>query len=100
MSIIEEPRVAEGAVEPRPRHRFTFGLWTVGNPGRDPFGGPTREPIDPVDSVEKVADRGAWGVSLHDDDLIPLGSSQAEKDRIVARFKGALEETGMGVGMA
>src|SRR5689334_10602443 len=100
MSIVEEPRVADAAVEPRSRHRFTFGLWTVGNPGRDPFGGPTREPIDPVDSAYKLAELGAWGVSLHDDDLIPLGSSQAEKDKIVARFKGALEETGLGVGMA
>src|SRR6476620_9082351 len=87
-------------VEPRARHRFTFGLWTVGNPGRDPFGSETRAPVDPVDSVHKLAELGAWGVSLHDDDLIPLGSSQAEKDKIVARFKQALEETGMGVGMA
>ena len=47
----------------RPAHRFTFGLWTVGNPGRDPFGGPTREPVDPVDSVHKLAELGAWGVS-------------------------------------
>ena len=80
--------------------RFTFGLWTVGNPGRDPFGGPTRAPVDPVDSVKQLAERGAWGVSLHDDDLVPPGSSAADRDRIVARFKAALEETGMGVGMA
>ena len=52
-------------------HRFTFGLWTVGNPGRDPFGGPTREPLDPVDSVRKLAELGAWGVTLHDEDLVP-----------------------------
>ncbi len=94
MSIVEEPRVAEGAVEPRSRHRFTFGLWTVGNPGRDPFGGPTREPIDPVDSVYKLAELGAWGVSLHDDDLIPWGVSAAERRQIVDRFKAALESTG------
>jgi len=80
--------------------RFTFGLWTVGNPGRDPFGGPTREPLDPVDSVRRLAELGAWGVSLHDDDLVPWGSSAGERDRIVARFKAALEETGLGVGMA
>ena len=85
---------------PRPEHRFTFGLWTVGNPGRDPFGGPTREPLDPVDSVRRLAELGAWGVSLHDEDLIPYGSSAAERDRIVARFAAALEETGLGVGMA
>jgi xylose isomerase len=91
---------ADDALTPRPEHRFTFGLWTVGNPGRDPFGLPTREPVDPVDSVRKLAELGAWGVSLHDDDLVPPGSSAAERDRIVARFKAALEETGMGVGMA
>src|SRR5215207_4808529 len=87
---------------PRPmtEPRFTFGLWTVGNPGRDPFGDPTRAPVDPVDSVHKLAELGAWGVSLHDDDLIPWGVSASERDRIVARFKAALEETGMGVGMA
>jgi xylose isomerase len=84
----------------RPRHRFTFGLWTVGNPGRDPFGGPTRQQVDPVDSIYKLAELGAWGVSLHDDDLLPWGISPAERERIVARFKAALEETGLGVGMA
>ena len=85
---------------PRPEHRFTFGLWTVGNPGRDPFGGPTREPLDPADSVRRLAELGAWGVSLHDDDLVPWDTEAAERDRIVARFKAALEETGLGVGMA
>jgi xylose isomerase len=85
---------------PRPEHRFTFGLWTVGNPGRDPFGGPTRAPLDPVESVRRLAELGAWGVSLHDEDLVPYGSSAAERDRIVARFAAALEETGLGVGMA
>ena len=80
--------------------RFTFGLWTVGNPGRDPFGGPTRAPLDPAESVRKLAELGAWGVSLHDDDLVPWGTPSAERDRIVASFKRALEETGLGVGMA
>jgi xylose isomerase len=80
--------------------RFTFGLWTVGNPGRDPFGEPVRAPVDPVDSVHRLAEIGAWGVSLHDNDLVPWGSSAAEHDRIVARFKDALEQTGLGVGMA
>jgi xylose isomerase len=92
--------IAEDVLTPRPEHRFTFGLWTVGNPGRDPFGGPTREPVDPVDSVHKLAELGAWGVSLHDEDLVPYGVSAAERDKIVARFKAALEETGLGVGMA
>jgi xylose isomerase len=83
-----------------PAHRFTFGLWTVGNPGRDPFGDPTRAPLDPVDSVRRLAELGAWGVSLHDNDLVPFGSSAAEEERIVSRFESALRENGMGVGMA
>src|SRR5215212_9299222 len=81
-------------------HHFTFGLWTVGNPGRDPFGDPTRAPLDPARSLHKLAELGAWGVSLHDNDLVPWGTSAAEHDRIVARFKSGLEQTGLGVGMA
>ena len=82
------------------RHRFTFGLWTVGNPGRDPFGEPTRQPLDPVESVHRLSQLGAWGISLHDNDLVPWGTSSSERDRIVERFKAALQETGLGVGMA
>jgi xylose isomerase len=81
-------------------HRFTFGLWTVGNPGRDPFGDPTRAPLDPVESVHKLAELGAWGVSLHDNDLVPLGTPPGEEEKIVSRFEAALKETGLGVGMA
>jgi xylose isomerase len=92
--------MTDAALSPRPEHRFTFGLWTVGNPGRDPFGGPTRAPLDPVDSVGRLAELGAWGVSLHDEDLVPYGTPAAERDRIVARFAGALRENGMRVGMA
>jgi xylose isomerase len=80
--------------------RFTFGLWTVGNPGRDPFGEPTRPPRDPVQTVHRLADLGAWGISLHDNDLVPYGVSAGERDRIVARFAAALKERGLGVGMA
>jgi xylose isomerase len=100
MAIIETQPAAREAVTPPREHRFTFGLWTVGNPGRDPFGGPTREPVDPVDSVKRLAELGSWGVSLHDEDLVPWGSPASERDRIVSRFKGALEESGMRVGMA
>ncbi len=80
--------------------RFTFGLWTVGNPGRDPFGEPTRPPRDPVDTVHRLADAGAWGISLHDNDLVPYGTPPAQRDRIVDRFQAALQERGLGVGMA
>ena len=86
--------------EPRPEHRFTFGLWTVGNPGRDPFGREVRAPVDPCDTVRALGGLGAYGVNFHDDDLIPPGSSAAERDRIVARFREALDETGLVVPMA
>ena len=65
------------AYEPRPEHHFTFGLWTVGNRGRDPFGHEVRPPLDPVDSVHRLAELGAYGVNFHDDDLVPPGSSAA-----------------------
>ena len=85
---------------PGHEHRFTFGLWTVGNPGRDPFGEPTRAPLDPVESVHKLAELGAWGISLHDNDLIPWGTSPAEAEKITARFEQARKEDGLGGGFA
>ena len=64
-----------------PADKFSFGLWTVGWSARDPFGAATRPELDPVDTVRKLAELGAWGVSFHDDDLIPFGASEAERDR-------------------
>jgi len=90
----------QDAYTPRPEHHFTFGLWTVGNPGRDPFGEPTRPAIGPVEIVHKLAELGAYGVNFHDDDLVPRGSSTAERDRIVKEFRKALDATGMKVPMA
>ena len=88
------------AYSPRPEDHFTFGLWTVGNRGRDPFGDQTRPHLDPVDSVRKLSELGAYGVNLHDNDLVPDGISAAERDAIVRRFRSALDETGMKVPMA
>ncbi len=88
------------AFQPTPADLFTFGLWTVGNTGRDPFGFETRPPLDPVHSVRRLAELGAYGVNFHDDDLVPFGSSAAERDAIVRRFQAALDETGMKVPMA
>jgi len=85
---------------PTPADRFTFGLWTVGNPGRDPFGAETRVPLDPVESVRRLADLGAYGVNFHDDDLVPFGSTPAERESITKRFRAALDDTGMKVPMA
>jgi xylose isomerase len=86
--------------EPKPEHKFTFGLWTVGNVGRDPFGEPVRSARSPVDLVHLLAEVGAYGVNLHDNDLVPIDATPGERDRIVADFKRALEETGLVVPMA
>ncbi|HYD51477.1 MAG TPA: TIM barrel protein, partial [Gemmatimonadaceae bacterium] len=85
---------------PRPEHHFTFGLWTVGNVGRDPFGDPVRPPLSPVCIVEKLGELGAYGVNLHDEDLVPRDATPAERDRIVKEFKAALQQSGMKVPMA
>jgi xylose isomerase len=86
--------------EPKPEHKFTFGLWTVGNVGRDPFGEPVRAPLSPVELVHLLAEVGAYGVNFHDNDLVPIDATPAERDKIVADFKKALAETGLAVPMA
>jgi xylose isomerase len=88
------------AYEIKPEHKFTFGLWTVGNTGRDPFGEPTRKPISPVEIVHMLAEVGAWGVNFHDNDLVPITATPAERNKIVADFKQALADTGLVVPMA
>lgn len=79
--------------------KFSFGLWTVGWEARDQFGDATRAPLDPVEAVHKLAELGAYGITFHDDDLVPFGSSDSERERILSAFKGALEETGLIVPM-
>src|SRR5512136_2001623 len=86
--------------QPKPEHKFTFGLWTVGNTGRDPFGSPVREALSPVELVHLLAEVGAYGVNFHDNDLVPIDATPAERDRIVADFKKALKATGLVVPMA
>jgi xylose isomerase len=88
------------AYRPKPSDRFTFGLWTVGNRGRDPFGEFVRPPLDPVVSVERLSKLGAYGVNLHDNDLVPIDATPAERDRIVSTFKKALSDHGLKVPMA
>jgi xylose isomerase len=85
---------------PQKSDKFTFGLWTVGNRGRDPFGDSVREPIPPVRIVEKLAQLGAYGVNLHDNDLVPIDATAAQRDAIVSEFKRALDANGMVVPMA
>ena len=88
------------AYQPTPADKFTFGLWTVGNMGRDPFGESVRAALSPVESVHLLAEVGAWGVNLHDNDLVPLDASAAERAQIVRQFQAALKETGLVVPMA
>jgi xylose isomerase len=88
------------AFAPRPEHKFSFGLWTVGNRGRDPFGDAVRDPLPPEDAVALLGDVGAWGVNLHDNDLVPIDATPAERDRIVKGFQRACERHRVVVPMA
>ena len=87
-------------LQPKPEHKFTFGLWTVGNRGRDPFGDATRPSLSPARIVERLSKLGAYGVNLHDNDLVPIDASPAERDRVVSEFKKALDDNGMKAPMA
>ena len=84
----------------KPEHKFSFGLWTLGNRGRDPFGDAVRPTISPVDIVRMLAEVGAWGVNLHDNDLVPIDATPAERDQIVREFKDACQKNGIVVPMA
>ena len=88
------------AYQPKPEDKFTFGLWTVGSTGRDPFGGPVREPLSAVELVHLLAEVGAYGVNFHDNDLVPFDATPNERVRIVGDFKKALAATGLVVPMA
>ena len=84
---------------PTPADKFTFGLWTVGWQARDPFGDATRDALDPVESVHRLAELGAYGVTFHDNDVFPFGSDDAARDGHIKRFRQALDETGLVVPM-
>ena len=86
--------------QPKPEHKFSFGLWTVGNRGRDPFGDAVRPTISPVDIVAMLSEVGAWGVNLHDNDLVRIDAAASERDRIVREFKKACKQHGIVVPMA
>lgn len=92
--------MSKNRFEPRPEHKFTFGLWTVGNRGRDPFGDAVRPTLTPVDAVQLLAECGAMGVNLHDNDLVPIDATASERNRIVREFKAACETHNLKVPMA
>jgi xylose isomerase len=85
---------------PKPEHKFTFGLWTVGSTGRDPFGAAVRESKSPAELVYLLGEVGAYGVNFHDNDLIPIDATPAEEEAIKKDFRKALNETGLIVPMA
>jgi xylose isomerase len=85
--------------QPKPEHKFSFGLWTVGNRGRDPFGDFVRPVISPIDIVAMLGELGAWGVNLHDNDLVPMDATPSERDQIVREFKKACKKYGVVVPM-
>jgi xylose isomerase len=86
--------------QPKPEHKFSFGLWTVNNPGRDPFGDAVRTPMSPAQTVHMLAEAGAWGVNFHDNDLIPIDATPQQERQIMSEFKQALADTGVVVPMA
>ena len=90
----------EDIFTPRPEHKFTFGLWTIGNRGRDPFGDAVREALAPTDAVRMLAEVGAWGVNFHDNDLVPIDAAPSERDKLVKEFRSVCESNGIKVPMA
>ena len=89
-----------GRYSPRAEDKFTFGLWTVGNRGADPFGTQVREKKSAVELVELLAEVGAYGVNFHDNDLVPIDASSSEREQIVAEFRRACEDHNLKVPMA
>ena len=86
--------------EPKPEHKFVFGLWTLGSVGRDPFGEPVRERKSPMDIARMIAEIGAYGVNLHDNDLIPIDATPSQRDQIKSEFHKVLKDTGLVIPMA
>ncbi|MBI5336553.1 MAG: xylose isomerase [Mycolicibacterium rufum] len=99
MTVLESGTAASDALSPTPSHKFSFGLWTIGWPANDPFGVATRPALDVVEAVERLAELGAYGLTFHDDDLFPFGSSEAERRRMIDRLSAALSATGVVVPM-
>ena len=98
-SALTPSALSPSAFTPTKADRFSFGLWTIGWQAKDQFGDPTRAPLDPIEAVHRLNELGAYGMTFHDDDLVPFGASAADRDKQLARFRQALDETGMTVPM-
>jgi xylose isomerase len=99
-SPITEKEKTMAIYNPKPEHKFTFGLWTVGNRGRDPFGSEVRDPKTPSELTYLLSEVGAYGVNFHDNDLIPIDATPSEAQSIKRDFRKALDDTGLVVPMA
>src|SRR5450756_796871 len=97
--IIDDAEGPPMAATPTRDDKFSFGLWTIGYNGTDPFGGPTRPPLDVVEAVTKLAELGAYGLTFHDDDLFAFGSTDAARQKQIDRLKATLADTGLIVPM-
>jgi xylose isomerase len=90
-------------LKPHPKYKFTFGLWTLGNPGRDPFGEPTRATLLPHDFrrvLDMIGDVGAYGVNFHDNDAIPIDATPQQAAEILSQFRKGLRDNGLVCPMA
>jgi xylose isomerase len=96
----KEPKAMADNYAPKPSDKFTFGLWTTANPGRDPFGEPTRPALDPIKNIRKMAEIGAYGFNFHDNDFIPYGATLQERNRLVRAAKKVMADTGIICAMA
>ena len=99
-SAVSGQHASNGSYEPRPEHKFSFGLWTLGNRGRDPFGDAVRPTFPPTEIVRVLGEIGAWGVNLHDNDLVPIDATPQQRDKLVREFRAACRESGVVVPMA
>lgn len=84
---------------PTPADKFTFGLWTIGWRAQDQFGSATREPLDAVEAIHKLAELGAYGMTFHDDDLFAFESTDSQRRFEIERTKRALADTGLKIPM-
>ena len=80
---------------PRPEDKFSFGLWTVGWTGADPFGTSTRPALDPWEYAARLAELGAWGITFHDNDVFPFDADVRAREQFRVGAEHVLEPGGL-----
>ncbi|MCX8037353.1 MAG: xylose isomerase [Candidatus Sumerlaeia bacterium] len=86
--------------KPAKSDKFAFGLWTVMNRGADPFGAPTRKPLDPLEAIRRLGEMGVYGYEFHDNDIIPIGTPASQRDKLIKRAKQIGDSVGIRATMA